>query len=127
MARSRDFDEDETLVRVGEVFARSGYAGTSIDQLVQATGLKRGSLYQAFASKAGLFRSAFLHAVKTTEDAGLVADLVFVAYWERAASDPIVRDALDHAVSSLERGYRQPVAQILFDRLRRRAGVDHQS
>ncbi|MFD2417711.1 TetR/AcrR family transcriptional regulator [Amycolatopsis pigmentata] len=121
MARSRDFDEGETLVRVGEVFARFGYAGTSIDQLVQATGLKRGSLYQAFASKAGLFRNAFRHLVEAGEDPGVIADLVVVAYWERASADQTVRSVLDSAVSRLERLHDRPVAEIVFDRLSRRA------
>ena len=37
-------------------FWRHGYAGTSVDDLVQATGASRHALYQAFGGKCRLFR-----------------------------------------------------------------------
>ncbi|WEV74433.1 TetR/AcrR family transcriptional regulator [Bifidobacterium sp. ESL0798] len=55
MARPRSFDEQQVLTQCGEVFRRQGYEATSVDDLVAATGLKRGSLYQAFGSKQGVF------------------------------------------------------------------------
>lgn len=55
MARSRSFDEHQVLTQCGEAFRRQGYDATSVDDLVAATGLKRGSLYQAFGSKQGVF------------------------------------------------------------------------
>lgn len=39
-------------------FRRSGYDGTSIQDLVDATGVGRGSLYAAFGSKEGLYLAA---------------------------------------------------------------------
>src|SRR5690242_17595534 len=38
-------------------FRRKGYEGTSVQDLVDATGLGRGSLYAAFGSKEGLYRA----------------------------------------------------------------------
>lgn len=38
-------------------FARKGYAGTSIQDILQATGLSRPTLYYYFKSKSGLFRA----------------------------------------------------------------------
>lgn len=43
------------LEQCRKVFCTHGYDATSIDDLVAATGLKRGSLYQAFGSKRGVF------------------------------------------------------------------------
>ena len=43
------------------VFWRQGYAGTSITDLVEATGLQRQSLYNAFGDKQGLFSAALAH------------------------------------------------------------------
>lgn len=43
------------------VFWRQGYAGTSIADLVEATGLQRQSLYNAFGDKQGLFNAALMH------------------------------------------------------------------
>ena len=57
MGRNRTFDEDGVVERCAEVFRRTGYEGSSIDDLVAATGLHRGSLYSAFGSKRGLFVS----------------------------------------------------------------------
>jgi len=58
MGRQRTFDEAEVIVQSASVFLRQGYEGTSIDDLLAATGLRRGSLYKAFASKRGLFLAA---------------------------------------------------------------------
>ncbi len=57
MARSAEFDREAVLDRATMLFWERGYAETSICQLVEATGLKPGSLYAAFESKEGLFLS----------------------------------------------------------------------
>lgn len=51
MARKKEFDEKQVLLAAAKVFSVNGYAGSSIDQLVKATGLLRGSLYGTFYSK----------------------------------------------------------------------------
>ena len=51
----RQFDEETVLERATEVFWRRGFAATSVDDLVHATGLGRGSLYGAFGNKEALF------------------------------------------------------------------------
>lgn len=58
MARPIEYDRAAVLDRAVDLFWRQGYTATSIDDLVAATGLKRGSLYQAFGNKAGLFEAA---------------------------------------------------------------------
>lgn len=58
MGRRREFDEDEVLEQVMRAFWRHGYANTSIEVLVEATGLNRSSLYNAFGGKEGLYRRA---------------------------------------------------------------------
>lgn len=40
-----------------EAFARKGYAGTSVQEVLKATGLSKPTLYYYFQSKAGLFRA----------------------------------------------------------------------
>ncbi|WP_437727108.1 TetR/AcrR family transcriptional regulator [Sorangium sp. So ce861] len=59
MAGVRRFDEEAVLDRVMQVFWEHGYEATSIDDLEAATGLKRGSLYNAFGDKERLFLTAF--------------------------------------------------------------------
>jgi TetR/AcrR family transcriptional regulator, transcriptional repressor for nem operon len=56
MARPRKFDPDEVVDRSMHAFWERGYHETSVDDLVNATGLRPGSLYNAFpGGKHGLF------------------------------------------------------------------------
>src|SRR5215475_1927396 len=48
MARPRKFDPDHVLERSMHEFWRRGYHETSVDDLVAATGVRPGSLYNAF-------------------------------------------------------------------------------
>lgn len=52
--------------RAVEVFRRRGYAGTSVQDLVDELGLQRGSLYGAFTDKRGLFRRALAAYVEAS-------------------------------------------------------------
>ena len=51
MARPREFDIDEAIQKVTDVFWAKGYETTSISDLEEATGLARPRLYAAFGSK----------------------------------------------------------------------------
>lgn len=64
MARPQEFDETDVLNRAMQVFWKKGYEATSISDLVAATGLNRGSLYNAFGDKAGLFSAVRQHYVE---------------------------------------------------------------
>lgn len=58
MARPIEFDREEVLQKAIGIFWQKGYSGTSIKNLVEATGLQPGSLYSAFGDKRGLFLAA---------------------------------------------------------------------
>ena len=59
MARPRRFDPDEVIDRSMREFWERGYRDTSVDDLVEATGVQPGSLYNAFpGGKRGLFLRA---------------------------------------------------------------------
>lgn len=55
MPRTREFDEDEVIERATRVFWDLGYDGTTVPDLLQATGLSRSSLYETFGDKRALF------------------------------------------------------------------------
>jgi len=55
MPKVKQFDEVEVLKKAKDVFTEKGYNGTSMDDLVQATGLSRSSIYDTFGDKHGLF------------------------------------------------------------------------
>jgi len=55
VARPRQFDEEKIIAAVRDLFWRQGYAATSLDDLMQVTGLGKGSIYGAFGDKRNLF------------------------------------------------------------------------
>ncbi|MFJ8111967.1 TetR/AcrR family transcriptional regulator [Streptomyces sp. NPDC096132] len=55
MGRPPGFDKDEVVQAVERQFRRTGYAGTSVDDIAKAGGLGRGSLYAAFGDKSRLY------------------------------------------------------------------------
>ncbi|WP_419904394.1 TetR/AcrR family transcriptional regulator [Kiloniella sp.] len=61
MARPRKFDTDSVLDAAMKVFWKKGYHGTTTDDLEAETGLKRGSLYNAFEDKRGLYLEVLDH------------------------------------------------------------------
>lgn len=59
MARTREFDEDQVVAAVLDTFQDTGYAATSLDDIMRTSGLGKGSLYGAFGNKRSLFLRAF--------------------------------------------------------------------
>ena len=53
--RPPEYDRDTVIAQATSVFWHRGYGRTSVGDLVEATGLKPGSLYAAFGSKKGVF------------------------------------------------------------------------
>lgn len=128
MGRNRGFDEDAVVAAAAVAFSTGGYEATSIDELVRCTGLHRGSLYQAFGSKRGLFLLALRRASTelTVESwAGPTVsgrlDLLLIALLELAPRDRVIADLVDETLR------RAPVADVtglLGQRLVSRAGLD---
>jgi len=58
MGRPRTFDDDVVVERAMQAFWTHGYAETSPALLAEATGIAKGSLYNAFGSKRALFERA---------------------------------------------------------------------
>ncbi len=65
MARIREFDSFDALDKAMKVFWQKGYANTSMEDLVSATGVNRYGLYDEFESKRGLFLAALNHYEST--------------------------------------------------------------
>lgn len=65
--RPREFDEATVLGRAMEAFWATGYEGTSLSDLVETSGVKKGSLYAAFGDK----RRIYLRALQAYVD-GLI-------------------------------------------------------
>ena len=125
MGRPRAFDEGELLDAAAAVFVAGGYEGTSIDDLVVGLNVHRGSIYQAFGSKRGLFVAVVRRCVDTrfsasgsesgSESASAAAaagggdpapatlDLLLVAALERGPNDPETAELVRVALEYLDR------------------------
>ena len=77
MARPRQFEEERAVEAAMRAFWESGYEATSTQELCEATGLGRSSIYNTFSSKHDLFTRALTlymdartaNAVEVLEDA----------------------------------------------------------
>lgn len=58
MPKSVTFDRDQVIENVMELFWKKGYNGTSMQDLVDVTGLNRSSFYNSFGDKFSLFEEA---------------------------------------------------------------------
>jgi len=58
MPKSVLFDRDEVIRNVTDLFWEKGYNGTSMQDLVDATGLNRSSIYNTFGDKFQLFNES---------------------------------------------------------------------
>jgi TetR/AcrR family transcriptional repressor of nem operon len=65
MPKTKQFDREEILTKAMEVFWRQGYEATSVQDLILATGLKPGSIYDTFGDKHGLFMAVIQHYRQT--------------------------------------------------------------
>jgi AcrR family transcriptional regulator len=61
MGRPRQFDVEEALDRATRQFWAKGYAGTTLDELTEAMGINRPSLYRVFGNKETLFARVVEH------------------------------------------------------------------
>ncbi len=61
MPWEKSYKETDVLERAMLAFWARGYEATSINDLVEVTGINRGSLYAAFDDKHGLFTQALRH------------------------------------------------------------------
>ena len=97
MTGRRQFDEKRTLDCAREIFWAKGYGATSIQDVATATGVLRGSLYNAYRDKETLFLRAFEDYAEE-----------FLAEAAKALAHPIVdhalRDFFDFTITSMTTG-----------------------
>lgn len=61
MPKSVTFDRNQVIEDVMKLFWKKGYNGTSMQDLVDVTGLNRSSFYNSFGDKFSLFQEALKH------------------------------------------------------------------
>lgn len=71
MARPREFDTDKALDRAMGVFWAKGYEGASLQDLLDAMKIARGSLYKAFTDKRSIYLAALDRYDRTEIEKGI--------------------------------------------------------
>ena len=67
MARPVEFEYDKVLTNAMEQFWKEGYEASSVQKLLDCTGINRGTLYNSFGDKDTFFRSCVEHYNKGIE------------------------------------------------------------
>ncbi|MGY3484329.1 TetR/AcrR family transcriptional repressor of nem operon [Bradyrhizobium sp. USDA 4011] len=127
MVGMRQFDEDEVIATALDVFWRKGLHDATMQDLAAATGVQRGSLYNAYGDKEAIFLRAFdQYTGQFLEAAGNALSHGDAAAGLRRFFDMIIvnmtdgspprgclttRTALDAAISSAD--VRQRVQDVL--------------
>ena len=68
MPRTKQFNEEEILIKAMELFWEKGFHATSMQDLVSHLGINRASLYDTFGGKEELFNRAFAHYRSISKD-----------------------------------------------------------
>ncbi|MCV6600194.1 MAG: TetR/AcrR family transcriptional regulator [Cohaesibacter sp.] len=71
MGRTRGFNEEDVIEKATTLFWRHGFNGTSMRDLVNATGLAKASLYNAFGNKESLFTEVLKYYINVRQTKGL--------------------------------------------------------
>jgi TetR/AcrR family transcriptional regulator, transcriptional repressor for nem operon len=101
VARPREFEPNEALSKAMLLFWQKGYLNTSLDDLVQATGVSRYGFYHTFGDKQELFIKAMEHY------AGTVINMVLGPMETPEASVPEIRRYFDFLLANAESSQEQ--------------------
>ena len=94
--RPREFCVDDALSKALRVFWSKGYEGTSLNDLTEAMGITRPSLYAAFGNKESLFRKALdLYEAEKLEYIGRA----LAQPTARGVAEGLLRGAVENATS----------------------------
>ncbi len=100
--RTKEFDPDIVADAAMQIFWLRGYAGTSVQDLVDGTGLSRSSLYGTFENKYTLYQKALdRYSTITTANIRCLAEKNTV---KAAIKNLLIRIAEDELADPLNRG-----------------------
>lgn len=84
MPKAKQFNKEKVLDAASHIFHQKGFNGTSIDDILKATGLSRSSLYDSFKDKHNLY-------------------LQSLDYYKTHKDNKVMHDANDRALSPMQK------------------------
>ena len=143
--RPREFEVDDVVDSLVDLFWSQGYEATSMSDIVEATGLNKSSLYNSFGSKEELFeaavtryvemRQSMLQGVLRDGDAGIEDITMFLEFVEQelagefgsrgclAVNTTTELGGRDDSVITMSAGYRNEIRTSLRAALHRSAAA----
>ncbi len=135
MARPREFDEDEALAKAMQLFWKKGYQNTTLDDLLEAMGIQRGSFYNTFGNKRATYMRAidryvdfmfnggpYTQAAQLEPGLGALTTL-FDSYIDSVTGDAEPRGCFFAHVSKEHRGHDEHIQQTVVIGIERMRSV----
>lgn len=121
MGRPREFDVEVATSRAVEAFWSRGYEGTTVPDLVEVTGVQRGSLYAAYGSKHALYLAALdRYQVQASAPMGQAVNQVL------QDGRPLVETVREMLLGLVEQAVADPARRgcLMVNAITERAGCD---
>lgn len=119
MGRNKKYNLSEVTEKMKQIFIKKGYEATSIDDLVQVTGLLRGSLYAQFGSKLKMF-SAVLNSSLDMKEMDSDLDIILIALMELCPRNKQIQ----LIISNWYKKFKQDdINNLLINRIIYRSGI----
>ena len=115
----------QILEAAARLFAEQGYLATTINDILEAVGIAKGTFYHHFASKQEVLDALIAHQVSVqvaqaealVDATGMTAPEKIVAFWAGQRSDTDVRDLTRHIETSMDDAAHVVVLAGLVDAL----------
>ncbi|TPR26192.1 TetR/AcrR family transcriptional regulator [Apilactobacillus micheneri] len=119
MGRNKKYNLSEVTEKMKKIFIKKGYEATSIDDLVKATGLLRGSLYAQFGSKLKMF-SSVLNSSLSMKEISSDLDIILIALMELCPRNKQIQ----LIISNWYKKFKQDdINNLLINRIIYRSGI----
>lgn len=121
MGRNKKYQQSEVIKKMIDLFIKKGYNSSSLDDLVEVTGILRGSLYSAFGSKQKMFILALLNSLKNNQLSNESIGMVVVAMMELSRKNDEVKNIVN---DWYEKNDNQIIMRLIGEYIIKKSGIN---